>query len=98
MKVHRSGGIVEFEQGSIEPRTDRLSFLASALGQGAEVLIRNESHMTYRIRPERGVAAAVRFEGPKLRALSWQFELSPEQDEVWSAEHELEHSRRMASV
>lgn len=93
MKVHRFGGVVEFEQGSIEPRTDRPSFLASALGQGTEVLVQNEPHMTYRIRPERGVAAAVHFEGAKLRTVSWQLELPPGKEAVWSVEHELERKQ-----
>jgi len=93
MKVHRLGGVVEFKQGSIVPPTERSSFLASALAQGAEVVVQNEPHMTYRIRPERGVAAAVHFEGAKLRTVSWQFELPPDKEAVWSVEHELERKQ-----
>jgi hypothetical protein len=93
MKVHRVGGVVEFKGGSILPPTDRSSFLASALAQGAEVLVENEPHITFRIRPERGIAAAIHFEGAKLRNVSWQFELPPEKEAVWSAEHELERKQ-----
>ena len=93
MKIHTFVGLVDFERGSIKPHTDRPSFLASALGQGAEVLVENEPHMTYRIRPERGVAAIVHFEGAKLRTVSWQIELPPQKEEVWSEAHELERKR-----
>ena len=93
MKVHKVGGIVEFERGSIRPGMDRPSFLASSLGQGAEVLMQNEPHVTYRIRPERGVAAAVHFDGTRLRMFSWQLELAPHIEAVWSEEHELERKR-----
>lgn len=93
MKVHRIGGILEFGQGSIEPCTDRLSFLSSALGRSAEILVQNEPHATYRFRPEPGVAATVHFEGVKLRTISWQFELPPEKEAIWSVEHELERKQ-----
>jgi len=49
--------------------------------------------MTYRIRPEPGIAAAVYFEGQKLRTFSWQLELPPDMEMTWSAEHELERKR-----
>ena len=49
--------------------------------------------MTYRICPEPGIAAAIYFEGPKLRTLSWQLELPPELEESWSVEHELARKR-----
>jgi hypothetical protein len=93
MKIHSFDGLVDFELGSIEPVTDRPSFLASALGRSAEVLVENEPHMTYRIHPERGIAATVHFEGPKLRTVSFQIELPPRKEEVWSEEHELERKR-----
>jgi len=93
MKVHRLDGVVEFKQGSITPPMERSLFLASTLAQCAELLVQNEPHMTYRIRPERGVTAAVQFEGAKLRTISWQFDLPPNKEAVWSVEHELERKQ-----
>jgi len=93
MKVHKFGGIVEFERGSIQPGMDRPSFLASSLGQSAEVVMQNEPHVTYRFRPENGIAAAAHFDGAKLRMISWQLELPPQKEAVWSEEHELERKR-----
>ena len=93
MKFQRFSGRVDFHQGSIDPRADRTAFLESDLGRTAEVLVDNEPHMTYGIRPEPGIAAAVYFEGPKLRTLSWQLELPHDMEKTWSVEHELERKR-----
>ena len=78
MKVDKFGGIVEFERGSIEPAIDRPSFLASSLGQGAEVLMQNEPWQTLsQFEPERGVAAAVHVRWRELRMIGfWQMELA----------------------
>ena len=93
MKVQRFSGRVEFDQGSIDPRTSRESFLESELGRNAEILVENRPHISYRIRPEQGVAAAVYFEGPKLRTFSCQIELPPDLERTWSVEHELERKQ-----
>ena len=93
MKLQQFSGRVDFNEGSIDPRADRTAFLESGLGRAAEVVVDNEPHMTYRIRPEPGIAAAVYFEGQKLRTLSWQLELPPNMEKTWSAEHELERKR-----
>jgi|SRR5688572_9310520 len=93
MKVQRFSGRVDFERGSIDPRNDRAAFLGSELGRTAEVMVDNEPHISYRIRPEHGIAAAVYFEGSKLRTLSWQIELPPDLEITWSVEHELERKR-----
>jgi hypothetical protein len=93
MKFQRFSGRVDFDQGSIDPRVDRSAFLESELGRAAEVMVDNEPHMTYRIRPEPGIAAAVYFEGPRLRTLSWQLELPRDMETTWSVEHELERKR-----
>jgi hypothetical protein len=93
MKFQRVSGRVDFDQGSIDPRADRTAFLGSELGRAAEVVVDNEPHITYRIRPESGIAAVVYFEGSRLRTISWQLELPPELERTWSVEHELERKR-----
>lgn len=93
MKLQKLSGRVEFNRGSIEPRTDRTAFLASEIGRTAEVLVDNEPHMTYRFRPEPGIAAAAYFDGARLRTLSWQLELPSDLENIWTVEQELERKR-----
>jgi hypothetical protein len=90
MKVDTSSGRIEFERGTLERGTLKSQFLQSSVGANAEILVENGPHATYRIRPETGISATVRFEGPRLRALAWQLELAPEKERDWSEENELE--------
>jgi hypothetical protein len=81
---------VDFDCGAVERDTGRAEFLSSAVGAGAELLVENGPHRTYRIRPEEGVAATVYFEGPRLLSIAWQLALASDKESVWSVDHELE--------
>ena len=90
MKVDTAIGRIEFDRGVLDRGTQRAQFLQSSLGENAEMLVENGPHATYRIRPEPGIAAKVRFEGARLRTVSWQLELPPEKERDWSEVNELE--------
>ena len=93
MKVDPLTGQIAFDRGVLERGTEKAQFLQSSLGSGAEILVENGQHLTYGIRPERGVSATVYFEGSRLRTVTWQIELTPEREKVWSTENELERKR-----
>jgi hypothetical protein len=93
MKIDRSNGLVYFEHGSIEPGTDRHSFLRSELGSRAEIFVSNEPHMTYRIRPEAGITATVYFIGDRLQGITWLHALPPEREREWNEALELERKK-----
>jgi hypothetical protein len=90
MKIDIRSGRVDFDCGAVERGTSRDEFLDSPAGAGAELLLENGPHRTYRIRPEGGLAATVYFKGPRLLSVTWQLALSPDKESVWSVEHELE--------
>ena len=93
MKIDVSNGAVRFERGSIGPDTDRLTFLRSELGRGAEVFVDNEPHITYRIRPESGVTATVYFLGDRLNGITWLHALPPDKEREWTEELEMERKQ-----
>ena len=93
MKVHIENGRIDFDAGHIEPALDKNAFLASSLGRAAEVVVENMPYASYRILPERGIAAIVYFEGAKLRSVSWQLVLSSEAEKEWTEQSELERKR-----
>ena len=93
MKLNRENGVIEFTQGSVGPDTTRRSFLGSPLGLAADVLVRNEPYVTYRIRAEPGLAFTLSFDGQLLSNVAWMIALPPEKEEAWTVEHELERKR-----
>ncbi len=93
MKIDLSSGVVHFELGSIGPGANREMFLRSELGGNSEILVVNEPHMTYRIRPETGVTATVYFLDDQLRGLTWLYALSADKEHEWNEELELERKR-----
>ncbi len=93
MKIDLASGLVCFECGSIGPGTNRQSFLRSELGGNSEILVENEPHITYRIRPETGVTATVYFLNDQLRGLTWLYALSAGKEQGWNEELELERKR-----
>ncbi len=93
MKLHRENGVVQFVRGSVGPETTRQCFLASTLGQTADVLVSNEPYVTYRIRPESGIAVTLSFEGEILRSIAWMFSLTAEKEGSWTVQHELERKQ-----
>jgi hypothetical protein len=93
MRFESSSGRIDFGRGTLERCTSRDSFVASALGAGAQILVENDPHVTYGIRPEDGIAAAVYFEGAKLRSVSLQFQLPSGREAAWSVESERERKR-----
>ena len=93
MKLHRDNGVVDFPQGSVGPLTTRQEFLDSPLGRGAEIFVDNEPYMTWRIRPEPGVAVTLSFEGQRLRNIAWLLALTNDEENDWSEELELKRKR-----
>ena len=93
MRVDVRTGQIEFDRGVLERGTEKAKFIQSRLGTEAAILVENGQHLTYGIRPERGISATVRFEGSRLKAVTWQMELTLEREQVWSVENELERKR-----
>jgi hypothetical protein len=93
MRIDTRTGRVAFARGAIGHDTGRDEFLTSPVGTGAELLVENGPHRTYRIRPERDLAATVYFEGSRLLTITWQLALPPDKESVWSATHELERKK-----
>lgn len=93
MHIRLTDGTVFFESGCIGQVVTRTQFLNSALGGAADVLVHNEPYVTYRFRPEKGVAAVASFVGDRLSDISWLFELPPEKERVWSQEFEQERKQ-----
>src|SRR5688572_26389500 len=89
MNIDLSNGSVSFESGAINHHTVKQSFLQSAIGCNAEKLVENEQYVTYRIRPETGIAATVSFVGDRLAGVSWLHLLAPDQEREWTEELEL---------
>lgn len=94
VKLHRDNGVIEFKSGSIGSQTTRQAFLESSLGRDAEVAVDNEPFMTWRVRPEAGIAATVSFEKEQLRSVAWLFELPAETKRDWTERLELERKER----
>lgn len=89
MKIRTSDGTVVFAIGDVSRNTSKASFLASALGRGAETAVENAPYVTYRIRPEPGIGATLLFEGQELRNVGWAIVMPGEDDGDWSVESEM---------
>ena len=90
MNISIDNGAIAFDSGVITRDISRSEFLNGALGADAEVLIVNTPFATYRIRPETGVSASVRFRGDLLELVSVLFEMQNDTEVNWTRERELE--------
>lgn len=90
MNISTDSGAITFVSGRITPDLSRSEFLSTPVGTGAEALKINEPFATFRIRPETGVIASVRFREDSLEMVSVLFEMKGESDNNWTRKRELE--------
>lgn len=93
MKIHVSDGNIEFACGGVSRGLRAADFLASPLGSGAEVVVESLPYVTYRIRPEPGIAVSLMFEAQELRDVGWAMDLPGEVASDWSVETEIRRKK-----
>lgn len=89
MKISVEDGTIVFASGTIRPGIDRKTFLSSPIGSNAEAFLMNTPHSTYRIFPEQGIAATVRFTDEVLEAVEILFEMQGDSSENWTEAREF---------
>lgn len=90
MKISTDSGAITFASGRITPDLSRSEFLRTPVGTGAEALRIIAPFATFRVRPETGVIASVRFREDSLEMVSVLFEMKDETEENWTRKRELE--------
>ena len=90
MKISTDNGVITFASGIISRALSRSDFLKSPAGAGAEVLNINAVSATYRIHPETGVIASVRFREDSLELVSLLFAMKDDTGVSWTREREFE--------
>ena len=89
MKISTDSGAITFASGLITGGLSRPEFLSSPVGAGAEVRKINEPFVTYRIRPESGIIASIRFRENSLELVSVLFEMQDDTEANWTREREF---------
>lgn len=90
MKISTENGAITFASGAITRDLGRANFLATPIGTAAEAIREVASSATYRIQPESGVIATVRFREDALEVVIILFEMVGDSEEHWSRDRELE--------
>lgn len=89
MKISTDNGSITFASGAITRDIVGSSFLKTPIGIGAETIKEVDPSTTYRIFPESGVIASVRFRTGVLEMVSILFEMAGDSEDNWTRDREL---------
>jgi hypothetical protein len=90
MKIDVFNGSVTFASGTIGPRMDRMTFLASTIGRAAEKVMENAGNVHLRFCPEPGIHASALFKDDRFHRLFVLMDMPSEDASEWTEAHELE--------
>lgn len=93
VKISKTGGAIEFADGTIHASLDRTAFLATSLGQTATVPQQNAGWTHYDIRPEPGIAATLLYDGDRLDRVFLMMDTPSDNPGQWSEAIERERKR-----
>jgi hypothetical protein len=90
MKIDVFNGSITFAFGMVGPPMDRVAFLSSLVGAGAEKVSENAGFVHLRFHPEPGVHASALFKDDRFHQLFVLMAMPSDDTGEWTEAHELE--------
>lgn len=96
MKISVFDGSISYASGTIRPRQNRSSFLATPLGRtGTEELVNPQGDWRHvAISPEPGFGATLIYQGERLHQVLVAMDMPADRTDIWTREFEFERKAK----